>query len=419
MTLYLRLLRLSFAALFDNKGRSALTTLGVIVGTAIVIIVLSVGAGVRGLILTQVASITPETLWVEVQIPSSGTRAERTQNSGQGLVTGIQITTLSLEDAADLRKIPNVLSGYGISMGQAKITHESEEDTVTFWATEASYAEMEKLPFLEGRFFTEAEDNELAQVIVLGYKTKQTLFGDQSAIGQKIKLNKQTFKVVGVTDEIGIKFFMDMDEFAYLPVRTAHKKVLGINHLSAIGIKMENKNLIASTIARAERVMRKNHDIDDPEKDDFIIRTMDEAMEIIDTVTNAISLLLFSIACISLIVGGIGIMNVMYVAVTERTREIGLKKAIGAPPHAIRFQFLAEAVMICFLGGGIGIALGAGISFLVSVIANALNFDWPFILPPSAIVIGFGISTALGIIFGFAPANKAASLNPIEALRKV
>ncbi len=419
MMMYLRILRLSLRALFDNKARSALTTLGVVVGTAIVIIVLSVGAGVRGLILNQVTSITPETLWIEVQIPSSGTRSERDQNSGQGIVTGIQITTLSLDDVEDLRALPNVATGYGLSIGQAKLTHESEEENVTFWATEAEYAAVEKLPMLEGRFFTATEDEELAQVIVLGYETKQNLFGDRSAIGKKVKLNKQTFKVVGVADEIGIKFFMNMDEFAYLPVRTAHKKVLGIDHLSAIGIQMENKNLIAGTITRAQRVMRKNHDIDDPEKDDFVIRTMDEAMEIIDTVTNAISLLLFSIACISLVVGGIGIMNVMYVAVTERTNEIGLKKAIGAPPHAIRFQFLAEAVMICGLGGALGIALGAGISYLVSIIAQAIEFDWPFILPLSAIGIGFGISTALGIVFGFAPANKAASLNPIEALRKV
>ncbi len=419
MIFYLRLLRLSYQALFDNKVRSALTMLGVIVGTAIVIIVLSVGAGVRGLILSQVTSITPETLWIEVQIPSSGTRAERDQQNGQGIVTGVQITTLSLDDVEDLKKVPNVAHGYGLSIGQEKITYEGEEDTVTFWSTEAIYAEMENLPFAEGRFFTTREDEELAQVIVLGYETKKNLFGDRPATGKKVKLKGQTFKVVGVVDEVGIKFFMNMDEFAYIPVRTAHKKILGIDHLQAIGIKMENKNLIASTISRAQRVMRKNHDIDDPEKDDFIIRTMDEAMEIIDTVTNTISLLLFSIACISLIVGGIGIMNVMYVAVTERTHEIGLKKAIGAPPHAIRFQFLAEAVMICGLGGILGIGLGAGISYFVSVVANAMEFNWPFILPLSAVAIGFGISTALGMVFGFAPANKAASLNPIEALRKV
>mgnify|MGYP006282665841 CR=1 FL=1 len=419
MTLSLRLLRLAFNALFDNKVRSALTTLGVIVGTAIVIIVLSVGAGVRGLILAQVTSITPETLWIEVQIPTSGTRTERHQQSGQGMVAGVQITTLSLDDAEDLKRVPNVADSYGLSIGQTKLTYEGNEDTVTFWATETSYAEMENMPFAEGRFFTRAEDEELAQVIVLGSETKHNLFGNRPAVGKKLKLKGQTFKVVGVLDEVGMKFFMNMDEFAFLPVRTAHKKVLGIDHLMAIGVQMENKNLIASTISRVERVLRNNHDIDDPEDDDFAVRTMDEAMEIIDTVTNAISLLLFSIACISLVVGGIGIMNVMYVAVTERTHEIGLKKAIGAPPHAIRFQFLAEAVMICSLGGALGIALGAGISYLVSVVANAMAFDWPFILPPEAIAIGFGISSALGIVFGFAPANKAASLNPIEALRKV
>lgn len=416
--MYLRILRLAFRALFENRVRSGLTTLGVMVGTAIVIIVLSVGAGLKALIMNQIASVTPETLWIEVQIPSTGTRSERDRNTGSGLVSGVRITTLVREDAEDLMKIPNIANGYAMMIGQDKIVHGVEEKNVTYWATQEAYATVESIQLSEGRFFTDQEDREVAQVVVLGADVKEELFGKTSAIGKKVMMKKQTFKVVGVADKIGIKFFMNMDDFAYIPLRTAQKKLLGYDNLNAIALKMKDKNLITQTISRVQQILRKNHDIKDPAKDDFVVRTMDESMEIINTVTNGISLLLFSLACISLIVGGIGIMNVMYVSVTERTSEIGLKKAIGARRLAIRFQFLAEAMMICFFGGLVGIVIGAAFSFLVSVIALALDFDWPFVIPLSAIFIGFGISSALGIIFGYAPANKASHLNPIESLRK-
>lgn len=418
MRLSLGLLRLSFRALRNTPGRSALTALGIIVGTAIVIIVLSVGAGVRALILNQIASITPETLWIEVQVPSRGTRAEKDRASGQALVTGVQITTLTTDDKDDLRKLSNVETGYAIVIGQGKFTHQNKEKTATFWATNTEYATTENLTFSEGRFFTERENESLAQVAVLGSDMKKELYGDSPAVGQNIRLDGKNFRIVGVAEEMGLKFFMPVDDFVYFPVKTAQKKILGQNHVNAIGLKMKNSKLIQSTTSQAERMLRKNHGIKDPDKDDFAVRSMDQSMDIVNTVTNGISLLLFSIACISLIVGGVGIMNVMYVAVTERTSEIGLKKAIGASPFAIRFQFLAESVMLCLFGGLLGVGLGSGISWLVSIVANLFAFDWPFILPTSSLVLGLGISAGVGILFGYAPAGKAAKMNPIDALRK-
>lgn len=417
MNLRLQIIKMALRALTDNAARSALTTLGIIVGTAIVIIVLSVGSGVRELILRQLTTITPETLWVEVQVPSEGTRAQKDRNNGESVATGVQIKTLKRRDVESLRQVRNVQNAYGLSFGQEKFVSGNAEATAMYWAVEPAYAEMEGLKIGEGRFFTTSEDQGLAQVVVLGSDLKESLFGNRSAIGEKVKIKQQSFKVIGVAAPVGMKFFMNADELAYLPLGTAQKKVLGYDHLNAIAVKMTDKRLLAQTLTGANRTLRKNHGITDPDKDDFVVRTMDEAMDIIDTVTGGISLLLFALASISLIVGGVGIMNVMFVSVSERTQEIGLKKAIGAAPFAIRFQFLTEAAIICAMGGLMGIALGAGISWLVSFVAGYFDFDWPFILPLDSIVIAFGISTALGLIFGYAPANRAAKMNPIEALR--
>lgn len=404
-------------ALRENKTQSALTMLGVVVGTAIVIIVLSVGAGVRGLILTQLGGITADSIWVEVQVPSKGTQSEKDAQSGQARVRGVQITTMTVDDMEDLLKIRNIENGFAMTAGQEKFTYKSEEKRTIFWGVSDQYPITEDLEITDGRFFTSTEDQSLAKVAVLGPDIAETLFGTQSPIDKKIRVKGQNFTVVGVTEKVGIQYFMNMDEMVFIPIRTAQKKILGQNHIDAIALKMEEKNLIEPTIKQIERKMRKNHGIKDPEKDDFVVRTMDEAMEIIDTVTDAISLLLFSIACISLIVGGVGIMNVMYVSVIDRTQEIGLKKAIGAKPYDIRFQFLAESIFICIIGGIMGIALGTAISYAVSIIAGYLDFDWPFILPTSAIVLAFSISAGIGMLFGYAPAKKASGLNPIDALK--
>jgi len=411
------ILKMSFRALRENKAKSALTVLGVVVGTAIVIIVLSVGAGVRGLILEQLSGITAESLWIEVQIPSKGTQKEKDAKSGQARTTGVQITTLDLDDMDDLLKTQNIENGFAVNIGQEKFTYRSEEKRAMFWGVSDQYSKIEDLKIVEGRFFTKKEDESLSKVVVLGPDIAETLFGQQSALGKKIKIRGQNFEVIGITEKVGTKYFMNMDEMVYIPVQTAQKKILGYSHLDAISLKMKDKNLISATTSQIQRKIRKNHNITNPDKDDFVVRSMDESMEIIDTVTNAISLLLFSVACISLIVGGVGIMNVMYISVIDRTQEIGLKKAIGARPADIRFQFLTESVIICVIGGVIGIGLGAGISFLVSVIANSLDFHWLFVLPFSAVSLAFWISAGIGILFGYAPAKKASQLNPIDALR--
>ncbi len=408
---------MSIDAILANKLRSVLTTLGVVIGTAILIIVLSVGAAIRFLILDQIATVTPESIYVEVQAPVQGSRSERSFQDDNNAIGRVQITTLTLKDVDDLRKLPNISAGYAMHFTQGTLSAKGEELTPLIHAVEASYPEIEDAPLAEGRFFTESEDKSLDQVMVIGSKVKSKLFGSGDSVGQRVNLNGKSYKVVGAMQEVGTKFFMDMDSIIFLPIRTVQKKELGISHVTSVALKMKDKTLIAKTSEQIKTILRRNHHIQDPSKDDFAVRTMDEAMGIVNGITGGISALLFGLAFISMVVGGVGIMNVMYVAVTERTQEIGLKKALGAKPSAIRGQFLLEAILITVIGGILGAVAGVGFSALVSLAAKLAGFDWPFVFSLPTIALAVTVSTLIGLGFGYAPALKASKLNPIEALR--
>ena len=411
------LLKMATEAIRANPLRSVLTTLGIIIGTAIVIIVLSIGAGIEALILNELSSIKPESLYIEVQVPFEGTREEKDANTAQTVSSGVQITTLKLDDVEDIKEHYNIEKGYGMSFTQAKLSRLNETKTAMVFAVQEDYVTMEQLEFSEGRFFTDQEDNSLATVIVLGSKIKEELFGSSEAVGQNVKLEQKNYEVVGVVEPIGTKFFMDVDEAVYMPVQTVQKKIQGVDHVSAISLQMEDPSLILQTIDDVERILRSNHHIKDPAKDDFVIRTQDEAMKIVGAITGGISALLLSLAAISLVVGGVGIMNIMYVAVTERTHEIGLRKAIGARPSSIKKQFIFEAILITMVGGVIGILGGTFVSWSVSAIANLLGFNWPFVVSVGSITFSFLSSSIVGLVFGYAPAKKASELDPILALR--
>jgi len=416
--MYLKLTQLSLKALRENRLRTILTTLGIIIGTAIIIIVLSVGAGIQNLILEQLSSITSETLWIEIQVPSSLEGTAKDTNTATSITSGVQITTMKIKDVEDLKKLDNVKDGYGMIMGQAKFTAGSNEKRVLIWAVESSYAKIEGIKMEAGRFFNVDEDRSFEKVLVLGSDVKNTLFGASNAVGQKVKVNGQSYKVIGIAGEIGTKYFMNMDEIIYIPVQTTQKYINGLDYLQAIALEMKDADKIYVTMKQVGQIMRKNHNIKDPKDDDFAIRTMQESMDIINAVTGGINILLFFVAFISLVVGGVGIMNVMYVAVTERTKEIGLLKAVGAKPKFIRFQFILEAVIISLLGSILGLSAGIITSGLISIIATALGFNWPLILNFSQLIFAFSIAIFLGVTFGYAPANKAAKMDPIEALRR-
>jgi putative ABC transport system permease protein len=409
---------MSLKALKTNKLRTLLTTLGVVIGTAIVVIVLSVGLGIESLVLNQVSTITAESLYVEIQVPSATTnRAEKDQNTAQSIAQGVQVTTMKLKDLEDLKKIDNIKNGYPLLLDQRKLSYKNKEKVAMVYITDENYPDIESTPIAQGRFFTKRENDSLANVIVLGSDLKTSLFGQRPALNENVKIEGKTYKVVGVADQIGTKFFMNMDEIAYIPVKNAHKKLLGHDHLQAMALEMRDSDLIGPTISQIQRIMRKNHKITDVAKDDFVVRTLDQAMDIIGGVTTGVSILLLALASISLVVGGVGIMNIMYFTVTDRINEIGLKKAIGASPAAIKFQFLFEAVLITVIGGILGAIFGVLISWIVSVVATNLGFDWPFIFQISHILLAVVVAAVIGLIFGYKPAQKAAKLNPIDALR--
>lgn len=271
----------------------------------------------------------------------------------------------------------------------------------------------------EGRFFTEEEERNLAKVVVLGSAVKDELFGDSDAVGQNIKIKKTSFKVIGVMKAKGKVAFQDLDKETFLPIRTLQKLILGIDHVSYIRVKVDSEENIHQAMEDIKITLREQHDISDQTgtSDDFTVRSAADALNIITTITDALRYFLAAMAALSLVVGGIGIMNIMLVSVTERTQEIGLRKAVGATNGDILTQFLIEAVTVTVLGGLIGIAGGSLISFLVSIVANALGYNWELVISLSSILLAVGVSMLIGLVFGIYPASKASKLEPITALQ--
>ena len=261
-----------------------------------------------------------------------------------------------------------------------------------------------------------AEDVGGDQVVVIGSELAKNLFNQDDPIGKLIRIGTLNFQVIGVYNPRGdLSGFADL--VAYMPLATAQKKMLGVDHLGLIIVQMKDLNLGAQTADDIKRLLRSNHSITDPNKDDFSAQTQAEALGTFNTIFGGITILLICIAAISLVVGGVGIMNIMYVVVTERTSEIGLKKALGAKYKDILGEFLIESILVTIFGGIFGIILGALLGYLVFVIATAAGLAWSFKVPLYAIGIGFGVSATIGIAFGVLPARSAAKLDPIEALR--
>lgn len=269
-----------------------------------------------------------------------------------------------------------------------------------------------------GRFFTDEEDNSLAQVVVLGSEIKETFFGESEAVGQSITLKGDKYRVIGVLAPRGAAAFFNLDVFTYVPVQTLQKKLLGVDYVQFVSVKMEDTTRETETVADIVALLRKRHDIDNPDKDDFSVTSTKEAQETLSDVLGSLSILLLALTSISLLVGGVGIMNVMYVSVSERTSEIGLRKAVGATSRSILQQFLFEALIITLLGGLIGIVLGMLLTWGLGLVFASLGFALPLSFSLQSFLLGVGFSTAVGIIFGLAPAYRAASLTPMEALRK-
>ncbi len=404
------------AALIRHKLRAVLTILGITVGITAVIVVLSAGKAIEFFISDQITQFGTDWIQVEVKVPA--TAHTSVENAG-GMAQGITITTMTAKDADEIKRNPNIKDVYAGAAAQEVISVEDKNKLAMIFGVTEGFQRVDTGQIAEGRFFTEDEDKGLARVVVLGSRIKETMFGDQDAIGKSIKIKKYNFKVIGVMADRGSAGVFSMDDMIIMPLRSLQKLIQGVDYVSFILATMNDKSLGEETVEDLTVLMRDLHDIDDPRLDDFAVTTADQAMEMMAVVTGAIKLLLFALACISLVVGGVGIMNVMYVSVAERTFEIGLRKALGAKKDDILNQFLTEAVIITFIGGLVGIALGVFLTWLISFIAKTfLNFDWQFYFSLSYLILASGISIIVGLVSGLYPARSAASLDPIVALRK-
>lgn len=411
----IKTLQQSIKSLRANKGRTVLTMLGIIIGIGTVILVLSAGAGFRSLIDSQVATLGSNTLFVQTHIPSATkNRSEATDGPG-GAIVGVVITSLKQRDLDTINKLQNIAGSYGIITGQAVAIYRNNKKSAIYYGVGADRFNIDKTRLSSGRFFTKAEDSSGAQVAILGSTIARDLFGQDDPVGKLFKLGNLNFKVIGVYTPQGA--LSENDGIVFIPLNTAQKKLLGVDYITIGIIALNNINEADATAEQIEIALRNNHNITNPTKDDFIVQTQAQALETFNIIFDGITYLLIAIAAISLLVGGIGIMNIMYVVVTERTAEIGLKKALGAKESDILKEFLIEAVLVTVVGGIIGIGLGSFLGFVISLIAKGANLAWTFSVPLYAIVLGFSVSSIIGISFGVFPARSAAKMDPIEALR--
>lgn len=413
---FLLSIKLASHSLTVNKGRTVLTLVGIIIGILSVIMVTSSGQGVKEYILGQIGSFGTDIIQVETKVPATG---KTSSANATGQAQGIQITTLKIDDAEALLKVPNVERAAPASLGQEVASYQNQNKRAMIFGAGADYIFIDNGNKLaEGAFYSQGDDNGLDQVVVIGSDVKDSLFGNEDAIGKTIRIKGMNFRVIGVLEKRGTVTFLNYDEIVYMPVQTLQKKILGIDYVRMIMLKVKDSSLIDVTAADVSDTLKRLHKTPKPEQEDFSVSTIQEAQKIIGDVFGTINILLLALTSISLIVGGVGIMNVMYVAVVERTFEIGLRKAVGAKESDIRNQFLLEAVFITLLGGVAGIALGYLLSFGLSSLVRSFGFNIDFPITFGSILLAAGFSMATGVIFGFYPAYKASKLSPMEALRK-
>lgn len=400
-------LKISFRALRVNKMRSALTMLGIIIGVGAVITMLAVGTGARQRIGEQIAAMGSNLLMV---LPGATTAG------GVRMGAGTQ-PTLSMGDALAIQKeCPAVLLTAPVLGGIAQVIYGNQNWSTGVTGTTPSMLEVRDWPVVSGRPFTEEDVRSASKVCLVGQTVVDNLFGSMDPVGQTIRIKNIPFTVIGVLDKKGQSpQGQDQDDLIYIPVTTAQKKVFGTafpGMVRIIMVKAKSMEDLGPAERQIKELLRQRHHLGQRQDDDFSVRNLTQMMQAAEESTQVMTLLLGAVASVSLLVGGIGIMNIMLVSVTERTREIGIRMAVGAKTWDIRLQFLIEAITLSLIGGTVGIVLGISGSEILSMIAG-----WATIVSPSSILLSFGFSGLVGIFFGFYPAYKASLLDPIEALR--
>jgi len=405
-------IKISYKNILAAKFRSFLTVLGIVIGVASVIIVMAIGASAQALILDQVTGIGSNLVGV---LPGGSE-----EKGPPATVFGAIITTLKYDDLKALLSkgnVPDAAGGSGYVTGSATAKYQDNNFSVTYQGVSSDLPDVENLKVAEGRFFMPEEETNLSRVVVLGADRVGDFFPNIDPIGKTLTIKNLNFTVVGVLEKKGASAFSNTDQTLYVPLFTAQKLLLGIDYLNFIRIKVDSPQNVAEAVADIKTTLRHQHNIKDSADDDFSVRDTAQALSTLTTVTDVLKYFLSSIAGISLLVGGVGVMNIMLVAVNQRIREIGLRKAVGARNDHIIWQFLIEAIFITLIGGFLGIVVGIGVAYLAAIIIQYLGNNWQFIITWQSIAIATSVTFAVGIIFGMYPARKAARVSPMEALR--
>ncbi|MCK9578093.1 ABC transporter permease [bacterium] len=399
-----------FEIAFNNqkkqKLRTFLTVFAMAIGIASLVVMIAASENFKKSVTGQLDIYSPNSINVEVRVP------------GNKNDVSVNITTFKNSDVEAIRRVYNVEQVYSYVTAQASIKYDSEKDTVIIFGYGSEAGEIEKMDFEEGGFYTVDQEYSLSSVIVLGKKIKEKLFGDAEAVGQKVYIKGKPFEVVGVMKAKGGGFGIDMDKMVYIPSMVVQKKILGTDYVMGVMALVKNASKINETKEEILSLMRDRHEIEGEGKDDFEVMTMEEARKMVDSILSGITFLLIALIGISLVVAGVGITNIMYVTVVERTFEIGLRMSIGAEKKDILWQFIAEALLLTFMGGVLGIIIGTSISYLIYYLAVIFGFSWSPDIPLWTFIFSFVFSGVVGLFFGVYPAKKASNLNPIEAIRK-
>lgn len=403
---YSNLFKIAMRAIAANKLRSFLTMLGIIIGVASVIAMMAIGQGSKKSIQANIAEMGSNMIMI---------RPGQDKGPGGAQQDASDMQTLKLKDYEALKEQAKYLSAISPSVNSSgQFINGNNNTPSTIYGISPDYMQIRQQKVKDGEMFTDEEVRSSAKVCVIGKTVADNLFTNgEDPVGKVIRFNKIPFRVVGVLESKGYNSFgMDQDDVVLAPYTTVMKRILSVTYLQGINASAVTENMTDLAIEDITSILRENHKLKASDDDNFTIRSQQEMAEMMNSTSDTMTVLLLVVACISLVVGGIGIMNIMYVSVTERTKEIGLRMSVGARGIDILNQFLIESVLLSVTGGLIGVIVGIGAAVGINVFAH-----WPIQIQPWSVLLSFAVCSATGIFFGWYPAKKAASLDPIEAIR--